>query len=224
MKQQSKKIQTFFIKSFFILLAVNFIGISVALILESQLGCDPIGILCDGIAHSLSISFGLGSFLYNIGIIGVALLVARKKLGIGTVVYGLLSGFFIDFYREIFEQLSLAGRGIFTVIIVFAIGEILMAGAFALLMGLQLGMTALDAFLMKVQEKTSISYAFLKIGMDICFVIAGAIMGGTFGIGTIVSAMVTGVLVAKWAKAILWMKDRIQGDIEIGGCQRYEEV
>ena len=189
-------------KILLIFFGINLIGVAVALILESRLGCDPIGLISDGLAHVFSVKFGIGSFIYNLTMIIIALLVARKNLGTGTIVYGLLSGFFIDFYQMLFSKLTLADRGMIVAILTFAVGEILMAAAFAVFMELELGMTALDAFLMKIQELTHIPYAYLKIAMDICLVISGTIMGGAFGVGTIVSALITGILVAKWAKII----------------------
>lgn len=65
LKQHKAKKGGIAIKSFFIFLAVNLIGLAVALILESGLGCEPIGLLCDGVAHALSIPFGRGCFIYN---------------------------------------------------------------------------------------------------------------------------------------------------------------
>ena len=42
--------------------------------------------------------------------------------------------------------------------------------------------------------------------VDFLLVISGTLMGGIFGVGTIVSALITGILVARFAKLI----DRIQ--------------
>ena len=201
LKQHKTKKGSIAIKSFFIFLAVNLIGLAVALILESGLGCEPIGLLCDGVAHALSIPFGRGCFIYN-----------------------LLSGFFIDFYGDILLGFALGQQDILIAVIVFAVGELMMAAAFALLMELKLGMTALDAFLVKIEELLHIPYAFLKIGMDICFVITGYLLGGTFGIGTIVSAILTGILVKQWAKIFGWLKKEAQGIYARGGESNYEEV
>ena len=187
---------------FFIFIAVNLIGIAVALILESGLGCDPIGLLCDGISKFFSIQFGIASFYYNVGIIILALLLARKNLGMGTISYGLLSGFFIDFYRMIFINLGIAEMGIAMLILAFVVGEICMSLAFAILMQLDLGMTALDAVLIKIKEKLNIPYSYVKIATDILLVLTGTMLGGTFGAGTIISALVTGILVERLGKMI----------------------
>ncbi|GAA0085926.1 membrane protein [Clostridium sp. CTA-7] len=189
-------------KYLFIFLAINLIGIAVALFLESQLGCDPTGVLYDGISRFISIKFGSASFIYNLLLIGIAFLIARNNLGIGTIVYGLLAGFFIDFYRGIFSQFELASMGIQYAVLVFLIGELCMSLAIAILIQLKLGMTALDCLLVKFKEHFHISYAFLKIGIDIFYVVIGTSLGGIFGIGTIISAMVTGILVSKFVKVI----------------------
>lgn len=198
-------------KYLFIFLALNIIGAAVALMLESGLGCDPIGLLCDGMAHFFSISFGVASFFYNSLIIGAALAAARRNLGMGTIAYGLLSGFFIDCYQMLFSELTLANRGTAIAVITFVAGEILMAFAFAVLMQLQLGMTALDALLVTIGKTIHIPYAYIKIGTDILLVISGIFMGGVFGIGTIVSALSTGILVMKFAKII----KHFQGDFGV---------
>lgn len=216
-------------KYLFIFFAVNLIGIAVALILKSKLGCDPIGLLCDGISNALSIQFGIASFFYNVGIIVIALLLARRNLGTGTIVYGLLSGFFIDFYGMLFNALGLKNLGYGTEIIIFIIGEICMSLAFAILMQLQLGMTALDAVLTTLSKITHIPYAYIKIGTDILLVISGTLMGGTFGVGTIVSALITGILVARFAKMIegIQKKDinwRHNKQKEVGGYITGEKI
>ena len=195
-------------KYLFIFLAINLIGIGVALILESRLGCDPIGLLCSGISSLLSVQFGIASFIYNALIIVVAILVARHNLGMGTIVYGLLSGFFIDFYQMILGKLQLGSRGVAYAILAFAIGEICMSLAFAILMQLRLGMTALDAVLVTIEKMTHLPYAYIKIGTDILMVVTGTIMGGIFGIGTIISALVTGALVARLTKIIEYFQNK----------------
>ncbi|MBM6668960.1 hypothetical protein H6A64_14270 [Lacrimispora saccharolytica] len=214
-------------KYLFIFWATNLIGIAVALILESGLGCDPIGLFCDGLSHLLSVSFGLASFFYNVLIIVIALFMARHNLGTGTIVYGLLSGFFIDFYRMFFEGLTLGKRGVIVAVPTFLLGELCMSLAFAILMQLKLGMTALDAVLKKVEKNAHIPYAYIKIGTDILLVVSGIFMGGVFGIGTIISALVTGILVAKFTKLIEHVQiknETLKENARIKGDYRSEKI
>lgn len=189
-------------KYVWIILAVNMLGVSINCYLVSGLGCDPIALLSNGISEALSISFGTASFFYNLLTIVLACIFAKKFLGAGTIAYGLLSGFVIDMYGFLFRKFAIASGNMISDILFFAVGEILMAAAFSILINLELGMTALDALLTALADRTDISYTILKIWIDVIFVVTGIFLGGSFGIGTLVSALVTGMLVTRIGRMI----------------------
>lgn len=87
-------------------------------------------------------------------------------------------------------------------ILSFIIGQCCLSLGLAILIQLKLGMNALDAVLYKIQEKSKLPYAGLRTGCDISYVILGTLMGGTFGIGTICSVLLTGTMVSKIIKVI----------------------
>lgn len=116
-----------------VFVVMNSIGIAVALFLESGLGSDSVGLLCDGIRHTFLISFGNASLFYNLLIILIACLVARKNMGLGTVVYALVSGYFIDFYSWILTDIHLAEQDMLIRILAFAIGQCCLSLGLALL-------------------------------------------------------------------------------------------
>lgn len=178
-----------------VFVVMNLIGIAVALFLESGLGSDSVGLLCDGIRHTFLISFGNASLFYNLLIILIACLVARKNMGLGTVVYALVSGYFIDFYSWILTDIHLAEQDMLIRILAFAIGQCCLSLGLALLIQLNLGMNALDAVLYKIQNHTNFSYTIMRTGCDISYVVIGTVLGGTFGAGTICSVLVTGMMV-----------------------------
>ena len=178
-----------------VFVVMNLIGIAVALFLESGLGSDSVGLLCDGIRHTFLISFGNASLFYNLLIILIACLVARKNMGLGTVVYALVYCYFIDFYSWILTDIHLAEQDMLIRILAFAIGQCCLSLGLALLIQLNLGMNALDAVLYKIQNHTNFSYTIMRTGCDISYVVIGTVLGGTFGAGTICSVLVTGTMV-----------------------------
>ena len=201
-------------KCLLVFLVMNLVGIAVTLFLASGLGSDSIGLLCDGIRHVLPISFGNASLLYNLLIIVLAFCIAKENLGLGTVVYALMSGYFIDFYGYIIEVLKVNENVMAVRILSFIIGQCCLSLGLAILIQLKLGMNALDAVLYKVQEKSKLPYAGLRTACDISYVILGTLMGGTFGIGTICSVLLTGSMVSKIIKII---EKSITGDkYEVG--------
>ena len=175
--------------------AMNGVGCGVALFLQCGLGCDPIGILCDGISGSLGIQFGHASLIYNTELIVLSLCVAQKNIGLGTVIYAVFSGYFIDLYCWMLTPLHLSEQGFFAKICVYLVGEFLFALALALLIRLKLGMNALDALLYKLEEKRRIKYSLLRTGTDFVYTLIGFCLGGVFGIGTMISILFTGTLV-----------------------------
>ena len=158
-----------------VFVVMNLIGIAVALFLESGLGSDSVGLLCDGIRHTFLISFGNASLFYNLLIILIACLVARKNMGLGTVVYALVSGYFIDFYSWILTDIHLAEQDMLIRILAFAIGQCCLSLGLALLIQLNLGMNALDAVLYKIQNHTNFSYTNMRTGCDISYVVIGTV-------------------------------------------------
>lgn len=197
-------------KAGMVFIVMNLVGIAVALFLATGLGSDSIGLLCDGIRHVLPIGFGNASLLYNLLIIIVACLVARKNVGLGTAIYALASGYFIDFYSFVFKSLHLSDQMMAVRWGAFAVGQCCLSLGLAILIQLKLGMNALDAVLYKIEDITKISYTLMRTSCDIFYVIIGTLLGGTFGMGTICSVLLTGIMVSRWTSVIKKMQSREQ--------------
>ncbi len=75
--------------------------------------------------------------------------------------------------------------------------------ALALLIQLELGMNALDALLYRLQAVTGLPYAGLRTTVDVSYVAVGTLLGGTFGVGTVCSVLLTGTMVS-------WLTRRMQ--------------
>ena len=189
-------------KCLLIFLVMNLVGAAVALFLENGLGSDSIGLLCDGLHRITSLSYGNASLLYNLTIILAAAIFARGNLGAGTIVYALTSGYFIDFYRWVLSPLSLGENPFLFRFLGFALGQILLSLALAILIQLRLGMNALDALLTRLSQSTGISYAILRTGADLTYVVVGTLLGGTFGIGTILSVLLTGTMIKAFTRVL----------------------
>lgn len=177
---------------------MNGVGFAVAMFLACGLGSDSIGLLCDGLHRILHIGYGNASFLYNAVVIGIALLLARKNIGAGTIAYALLSGYFIDFYSFLLAPLSLGVRMLPLRFLGFCLGHLTLAFSLAVLIELRLGMNALDALLYKLSQKTGIAYGILRTITDILYAVIGTVTGGVFGVGTVISVATTGYFVGRF--------------------------
>lgn len=201
--------------------AMNFVGAGVALFLACGYGGDPIAVFCQGIQVSLGISFGTASLVFNFLIIGIALLVSKKNLGLGTISYALVSGYFIDFYLFLLKQTGFGGWNPYIKIMSYFAGIFFLAEALAILIFMNSGMSAVDAVVCFLEEKLKIPYQLIRTLLDVTFVLIGFLLGGVVGWGTLLCAVATGTLVKK----LVFIQKKILGvkiaNIKKGGTVNY---
>ncbi len=178
------------------ILALILIGVGVNLFLLSSFGSDPLTVLQEGMHLSFGISVGTASILYNSIIIVIAFLIDRKNLKRGTIIYSLIIGFFIDFFTMVIPNSQL----LVVRILYYIFGQVFISLGFAFLIKCELGMTAIDIVLFKLERKLKIQYKYLRSFIEVVYVIIGWLLGGVFGIGTILSALSTGYLINAFIK------------------------
>ena len=170
------------------------IGIGAGTILYAGIGGDTITVFQDGIHALLNISYGQASRIYNVVFVLMALLFARKYSGAGTVISALVIGFLIDISNSLW-LLTKLNTGFISGLIIFLVGLTIYASGIALLIRCDAGMNCLDALLYRLMDVTGLKYKYLRIAADILLTVTGCMMGGVFGIGTVIAVFLTGPLV-----------------------------
>ena len=170
------------------------IGIGAGTILYAGIGGDTITVFQDGIHALLNISYGQASRIYNVVFVLMALLFARKYSGAGTVISALVIGFLIDISNSLW-LLTKLNNGFVSGLIIFLIGLTIYASGIALLIRCDAGMNCLDALLYRLMDVTGLKYKYLRIAADVLLTVMGCLMGGVFGIGTVIAVFLTGPLV-----------------------------
>lgn len=183
-------------------LGINLIAFSINLFLRAGFGSDPLTVLQEGMHFVLGITVGQASLVYNAIVLIVALLFAKKGLGMGTIAYILLLGVFIDGYGQLLNLLRLPELSVLVRILFFTVGQLAVSLGFALVIQVKLGTNGLDAILLTLEKKLPISYRVLRTIADVIFTLLGALMGGLMGLGSIISMLTTGVLVSMFRKML----------------------
>jgi len=178
-----------------LLAAINLTSLGVSLFLQSALGSDPLTILQEGLHNLLQVSVGRAALIYNAVILTAALCFSRELLGIGTIVYSLSVGFFIDFYCSGLSALEL-GNVLAVRVLCLLLGQVALSAGAALLIELKLGVNGLDALLLALERKTRIQYVYLRTAVDAVYALIGFLSGGIVGLGTVLSILSTGYLVS----------------------------
>lgn len=181
-------------KTVIALVGIFLVCIGVAFNNNTRLGNDPVGIIYDGLRaafHIPRVQLGMVSNVLNIFLILLLFLVGRHYVNVGTVMYLVPYGMFITIgshlYPHIFTNDALITRlaGGATGIILYYIGISLFVAA-------DIGVDPFNGFMLTIRDKTGWSMRRSKMTFDVCLMLAGFLMGGKFGIITIVTALTTG--------------------------------
>jgi len=175
-------------------LIVGFMIMSFGIVLNktSLLGLSSWNLFHDGLAVQTGISFGVLIQIVGLIILLFSVLAFKTKIGFGTLLNVLLVGFFIDKLTKFFvfvpntilEQSLLLGAGI-----------LLMTFGRAFYISAKLGAGPRDGLFVGLSRITQVDVKYIKPSIELIVLVAGFIMGGTAGVGTIITIVVSGYLV-----------------------------
>ncbi|ASS69844.1 YitT family protein [Bacillus atrophaeus] len=174
---------------YFIGLLILSFGISLT-IEGKALGISP----WDAFHYGLFQRFGLtiGQWAIIIGAIIVCLTsVFTKALPkIGAILNMVLIGIFIDFFNILLPEPSTYTASV----IVFSLGVLLIGYGVGVYVSAGLGAGPRDSLMMLISEKTGWNVQWVRNGIELTILAVAWGMGGPIGIGTIIIAILTGLI------------------------------
>ncbi len=155
----------------------------------SAIGMDPLSVFYSGVSAVLHIRLGSAAFLVGCVILLILLFWDRAKIGIGTVAVVLGIGPLLNLFLRFFSYTpsGWVGKGASSLAGVAAFGL-----GMAFYLHADLGCGPVDALMLHFSERSPVPLRTFKVLFDILCVIIGALLGGIFGIGTILAALLTG--------------------------------
>ena len=176
-----------------ILLIVGLIifGAGDAVLISARLGNTPWTVLAEGIAENLRWSIGESTFFVSFMVL-LLWIPLREKPGIGTILNAILIAATIEFLLPILptpEAFSLQ-------IIQVLVGIVLVAIGSGLYLTANLGPGPRDGTMTGLTKVTGIPIGRIRSGIEIFVIAIGWTLGGKFGIGTILFAILIGPCVA----------------------------
>ena len=164
-------------------------GLSIALLVASGLGLDSWDVFHQGLARRTGL--GLGTIVIVVGVVVLALWIPlRERPGFGTVSNAIVVGLALDAALVVLpEPETLAPQILFMVSGIF-----LNAVATSLYIGAGLGPGPRDG-LMTGLARRGFSIRLVRTGIEVAVLLAGWLLGGTVGIGTVLYAVSIGPLV-----------------------------
>lgn len=171
------------------------IQLGVSLFLKLNIGSDPFTVFNQGIAFLLKITPGQANMIILILITFIILFIKKSYINIGTIICVFGVGPIIDIALYCVSYIEIDSYNIFERSLLLILVSFIIAVGFSILAATNLGFAPNDSIYFIVKDKISIEYRWARIGIDICYLIIGYLCGGVIGIGTIISALLTGPFV-----------------------------
>ena len=180
---------------YFVIYASLFLGFFVMAIgnvlsLRTNLGISPWNVFHTGLMNYIPITFGQASILTGAVIITISIFLGVKPY-IGTFLNMIFIGVFIDIVNtwSIFDYVP---DNLIIRLFLFLFSVYLLGIGSALYFSANLKYGPRDGLMMGICKKTGIRVGIVRTSLEVLIVILGWIMGGMFGIGTIIHSLTVG--------------------------------
>ncbi len=191
------KLETFF----FLCFGLFLFGLGESILVISQNGVTPWTVLAEGIARKFDIGVGLSTFYVSCAVL-ILWFPLKLKPGLGTIMNIIIIALtmgglipLIQFLNEIFNPLILSVLGTF--IVAFGSGIYLIAN---------LGPGTRDGLMTGIAKNYNKPISLIRFSIEFFVVFLGWLLGGTFGIGTIIFAIFIGPFVSLSLKLVPILK------------------
>lgn len=167
------------------------IAAAIVCMLESRLGLPPWDVFHAGIAAHTPLSLGTASVVVGLVIVVVAW-IAGAPPGFGTIANAVVIGLAIDVLVSIdaVDGLSEASLPIRVGLVVA--GILLFGIGSALYIGAGMGAGPRDSMMLAISRRTGWRIGLVRGGIEITVLVAGLLLGGAAGIGTLALALLVG--------------------------------
>lgn len=187
----------------FFILSLTLAELGIACYYTARLGTDPISVFVEGVSFHVDLTVGEISTICNIILLIMTFFLYRELIGIGTVLSTLLGGPLIDlFYGSLLKvfptDMVLMSTRIIIIIAALIIYPIGLGGMIIC----DLGIGPFSFPPLYLTKKTNIDIKYTQIITDATFFVIGVLLGGVYGVGTIVSVFLTGPMMEMFMKLL----------------------
>ncbi len=183
-----------------LLLGVLLLSIGGALFLTANIGSDSLMVFNQGISVVLKTKVGLAIMISNIIALFIIFFINKKTLGLGSLAIIFLLGPTIQIIKDanIFKTPNTLILQILMVLIGIVIGGL----GLALYMYADLGLSPFEGIIVTISNETKVRFGIIKIIFDAIYFTTGALLGGVFGIGSIMTVFLYGPTIDMFMKLL----------------------
>ena len=168
-----------------------------AVTVRAELGLGPLFVLQDGISRHTGMA--LGDAVMVTGVASILLALCLRTLpGPGTLAWPFISGLFLNWVLPRLPVIH--GYGFRLGAVVAATVAMALGGACAFRAAI--GVSAYDSVMLALHRVTGRPLAPLRVAMELTVLVAGWLLGGAVGVGTVITGLCIGPAIQFWIRAL----------------------
>ena len=165
-------------------------GVSTAVYVRANLGADPWNVFHLGVAGLTSLNIGLVMILTGVAVL-LLWIPLRQRPGLGTISNVIVLGLAADATLALMPPLE----SLWLRAAMLGMAVILNALATGMYIGAGFGAGPRDGLMTGIHARTSWPVRWIRMAIELSVLVIGTVLGGTFGIGTVLYALAIGPLI-----------------------------
>jgi len=209
MEEQKSGKKILIYRVIFAVIGITILALGVSFMRRAVFGVDPVTCFNIGMAKQLGISFGTWQLIWSFILLVGVFIFDRRKINFGTVYIMVALGYTSDFFLWLIEKIPLSETlPLELKIIAFSIGLIISCFGSAVYIETNMGLAPYDAVGIIIAEKIKRQnwFRWIRIATDALCVIGGVITKSDVGIGTLLTVLTGGPLIALFRKLFTKLK------------------
>lgn len=194
-----KNYREILIRVVLLLVGLTIAHLGVTLFLLADMGADPFNVLVQGLFRQLDralswsfLTHGRTHVAISVLIIIALLCTDRRYVKIGTVLCMVCGGPIIDFFTLLLAPLFADMTAVAVKLGVLALGCVILAFGMTIVIKSDAGTGPNDLVAVVISDKLKKKFSVVRVITDCVFVLGGWLLGGVFGVGTLVCAILVG--------------------------------
>lgn len=194
--EQKTEISRWIARVGLLLAGLTIAHLGVTLFLQAAMGSDPFNVLIQGLHRFFPWPAAVTHGNVHVGvsflIILALLMVDRSYIRIGTLLCMVLGGPIIDLFTLALGSVIHSGSAMPLRLLALVLGCVILAFGMTIVIKSQAGTGPNDLVAVVISDKSGKKFGTVRIAVDVGFALAGFLLGGTVGLGTVICACLVG--------------------------------
>ena len=185
------KFKKYLMKTLIVIVGSVISAYGITLAIGAGFGGATLAVLWQGLSNVTGITIGTSSLIVATVMIIFAFFYDRKQINIGTILYQIIYSFFVDVFTKIQHYTDIKALNF----IIMLIGIVVFSFGTGLYSAADFGRGSYEAVTFSLAEKNNWKIKIVRMTLDVLMVLVGVLLGGKFGICTIVTVLLSGLII-----------------------------